>query len=216
MTALSRLILAQYQTRKTKKQKQAFLSILREHFPQMVVQEGGFPKCRNVIVGDVENAKVVLTAHYDTCARLPFPNFIAPKNIVLTLLYSVLIIAPLVLMLLLANWIIGMYTSSFVVKYAVSLVLYLVFMLVLLAGPPNKHTANDNTSGVIVLCELISILTDAQKDKVAFVFFDHEETGLLGSTLFHKRFKKVMDDKLLINFDCVSDGNHIMVSFFAH
>lgn len=212
MTALSRLIFEQYQTRKTKKQKSAFIELMKEHFPDITVQEGGFPKCRNLIVGDVENAKVILTAHYDTCSRLPFPNLIAPKNILLTLLYSVLIIVPLIAMIVLANWIVGMYTNNFIVRYSVSLVLYLAFMLLLLSGPPNKHTANDNTSGVIVLCELIGILTAQQKEKVAFVFFDHEETGLLGSTLFHKRYKAVMDDKLLINFDCVSDGNHIMVS----
>ena len=67
-------------------------------------------------------------------------------------------------------------------------------------------------NGVIVLCELMATLAESQKRNVAFVFFDHEETGLLGSTLFHKRFKKIMDDKLLINFDCVSDGDHMMVS----
>jgi len=87
-----------------------------------------------------------------------------------------------------------------------------MFMLKLLAGPANKHTANDNTSGVIVLCELMQTLSAQQKQQVAFVFFDHEETGLLGSSLFHKRFKKIMDEKLLINFDCVSDGDHMMVS----
>lgn len=212
MTAFSRLIFEQYQTRKTKKQKQAFISLMQEHFPELTVQEGAFPKCRNLIVGDVENAKIVLTAHYDTCAQLPFPNFIAPRNVLLTLLYSLLIVIPLVALILLVNWLIGSYHLSFTAHYAASLVIYLAFMLILLAGPPNKHTANDNTSGVIVLCELIELLTPQQKEKVAFVFFDHEETGLLGSSLFHKRFKKVMDNKLLINFDCVSDGDHILVS----
>ena len=212
MTAFSRLILEQYQTRKTKKQKQAFISLMQEHFPEVTVQEGSFPKCRNLIVGDVENAKIVLTAHYDTCSQLPFPNFIAPKNALFTLLYSLLIIIPLVALILLTNWILGLYHLSITAHYAASLVIYLVFMLILLAGPPNKHTANDNTSGVIVLCELIELLTPQQKEKVAFVFFDHEETGLLGSTLFHKRYKKIMDHKLLINFDCVSDGDHILVS----
>lgn len=212
MTAFSQHILEQHQMRKTTKQKQAFISLMQEHFPEATIQEGAFPKCRNIIVGDVENAKIVLTAHYDTCSQLPFPNFIAPKNVLLTLLYTLLIIAPLVLVIYATNFLVGIYTDNYIVHYAVSLVPYLAFMLILLAGPPNKHTANDNTSGVIVLCELIEQLTVQQKKNVAFVFFDHEETGLLGSTLFHKRYKKVMNDKLLINFDCVSDGDHILVS----
>ena len=212
MTALSRKILDEYQVRKTKKQKSAFIDLMKANFPEISVQEGGFPKCRNLIAGDVEKAKVILTAHYDTCAQLPVPNFITPKNFLFTALYSLLIVLPVVLAIYLVNALVGMYTADFTVHYAASLVIYLAFMLVLLAGPANKHTANDNTSGVIVLCELMQTLTAQQKEQVAFVFFDHEETGLLGSSLFHKRFKKIMDEKLLINFDCVSDGDHMMVS----
>lgn len=212
MTALSRKILDEYQVRKTKKQKSAFIDLMKANFPEISVQEGGFPKSRNLIAGDVEKARVILTAHYDTCAQLPVPNFITPKNFLFTALYSLLIVLPVVLAIYLVNVLVGMYTVDFTSHYAASLVIYLAFMLVLLAGPANKHTANDNTSGVIVLCELMQTLTPVQKEKVAFVFFDHEETGLLGSSLFHKRFKKIMDDKLLINFDCVSDGDHMMVS----
>ena len=212
MTALSRKILDEYQVRKTKKQKTAFIDLMKANFPEITVQEGGFPKCRNLIAGDVEKAKVILTAHYDTCAQLPVPNFITPKNFLFTALYSILIIVPVVLAIFLVNMLLDRFTGDFTTHYAASLVVYLAFMLVLLAGPANKHTANDNTSGVIVLCELMQTLSSQQQEQVAFVFFDHEETGLLGSTLFHKRFKKIMDEKLLINFDCVSDGDHMMVS----
>lgn len=212
MTALSRKILDEYQVRKTKKQKTAFIDLMKANFPEITVQEGGFPKCRNLIAGDVEKAKIILTAHYDTCAQLPVPNFITPKNFLFTALYSILIIVPVVLAIFLVNMLLDRFTGDLTAHYAASLVVYLAFMLVLLAGPANKHTANDNTSGVIVLCELMQTLTPVQKEKVAFVFFDHEETGLLGSSLFHKQFKKIMDEKLLINFDCVSDGDHMMVS----
>ena len=212
MTALSRKILDEYQVRKTKKQKTAFIEMMKAHFPEITVQEGGFPKCRNLIAGDVEKAKVILTAHYDTCAQLPVPNFITPKNFLFTALYSLLIILPMVLAIFLVNVLVGMFTADFTTHYAASLVIYLAFMMILLAGPANKHTANDNTSGVIVLCQLMETLSAQQKEQVVFVFFDHEETGLLGSSLFHKRFKKIMDEKLLINFDCVSDGDHMMVS----
>ena len=75
-------------------------------------------------------------------------------------------------------------------------------------GKANKHTANDNTSGVVTLLELMEY--KEIRDKVCFVFFDHEELGLLGSSAFKKKYKNIMKDKLLINFDCVSDGDHIM------
>ena len=46
--------------------------------------------------------------------------------------------------------------------------------------------------------------------KVAFVFFDLEEVGLVGSTAFSFKYHKAMKQKLLLNFDCVSDGENII------
>lgn len=212
MTPLSQTILEHYQVRKTKKQKSAFIDLLRQHFPQLQIQEGSFPRCRNIIIGDVKSAKVVLTAHYDTCAQLPFPNFITPKNPLLSILYSVLLIVPLVAAVFLLNLLLNLVSADYWVHYWISLVTYFGLLLLLVAGPANRHTANDNTSGVITLCELLTVLTEAERSNAAFVFFDHEETGLIGSSFFRSRYKKEMQDKLLINFDCVSDGDHLLVS----
>ena len=54
-------------------------------------------------------------------------------------------------------------------------------------------------------------LPSEQRGQTAFVFFDLEEAGLLGSAAFRKRHKAVMKNKLLINFDCVSDGDTLMM-----
>lgn len=82
----------------------------------------------------------------------------------------------------------------------------------MIAGPANPNTANDNTSGVITLCELYACLEPAQRRKVAIVLFDLEESGLIGSAGFRKQYKKQMKEKLLINFDCVGDGDTMMLS----
>lgn len=212
MTPLSQTILDNYQVRKTKKQKLAFIQLMQQNFPDLKVQEGGFPKCRNLIIGDIENARVVLTAHYDTCARLPFPNFIVPKNLFLSLFYAFFIIIPLFLVVFLFNLLLNLVTDDYWVHYFLSLIIYFGFFALLIAGPPNKHTANDNTSGVITLCELLGALTEAERSKAAFVFFDHEESGMIGSSYFRSKYKKELADKLLINFDCVSDGNYILLA----
>lgn len=212
MTPLSRQILEKYQVRKTKKQKEAFIRLLQYHFPELTVQEGGFPKCRNLIIGDIETAQVVLTAHYDTCVQLPFPNFITPKNPLLSILYSVLLVVPVFVAVFLLNLVLSLFPLDYWAHYWLSMAMYFGLLLALFAGPANKHTANDNTSGVITLCELLQILTPEARANAAFVFFDHEETGLIGSSLFRSKYKKIMKDKLLINFDCVSDGDHILVS----
>ena len=211
MTQLSREILEHYQIRKTKKQKEAFIRLMQAHFPSMQVQEQGFPKCRNLVLGDPENAKVILGAHYDTCAQLPFPNFITPKRPLLSIGYSMLILIPVFCLLFLLNWILSLFLANPLLQYWITLAIYFVLLFALLGGPANKHTANDNTSGVITLLELYHQLPKEQVDKVCFVFFDNEEQGLLGSGYFRRKYKKAIRDKLLINFDCVSDGDHFLL-----
>lgn len=209
MTELSRSILEKYQIRKTEKQKTEFINLVKEHM-SVNIQTGGILKSRNIIVGDVGKADVVFTAHYDTCAVMPFPNFITPKNIGLYLLYSLIICVPIFVVITGINVLLNVVTKNFILHYTLSLTAMFGMIYLLIAGPANKHTANDNTSGVITLCEIYSKLTQEQKQKVALVFFDNEEIGLIGSALFKKEYKKVMDNKLLVNFDCVSDGDNIM------
>ena len=94
MTELSREILRDWQIRKTKAQKLRFIEFLQSRLPGLAVEEGGWPRCRNLVLGDPENADVIFTAHYDTCARLPFPNFVTPNNLLIYLLYQFLILLP--------------------------------------------------------------------------------------------------------------------------
>ena len=212
MTELSRKILENHQVRKSYKQKSAFIELLKGQFPGLWVQDFSLWKCRNLIVGDIASADIILSAHYDTCAQLPFPNFISPKKPLLSILYGFVPVAFLVAVTLLANISVGLFTADPSIHKIVSLAVYFGLFIMMFAGPANKHTANDNTSGVIVLCELLQVLSPDTRKKVAFVFFDQEELGLIGSSLFRKQYKKVLGDKLLINFDCVSDGDHILVS----
>ena len=214
MQELSKLILSEYQTRKTKAQKTAFIELIKQFYPDAKVEEGGLFHNRNIVIGDTDRADFVITAHYDTCAKLPFPNFLAPKNFIATLLYSLLIALPFfaltiafeVLLLLLSV------NEAAVATIAMVLIWAGVFWL-LYFGKPNERTANDNTSGVIALCELLETLDPDQKKYTAFVFFDNEEYGLLGSAFFRKLHKKRSNQFLLINLDCISDGDHItMVS----
>ena len=79
-----------------------------------------------------------------------------------------------------------------------------------MVGPANKHTANDNTSGVTTLIDIMNTVPTKNREDIAFVFFDLEEAGLFGSMAFNIKHKKAMKNKLLINFDCVSDGNNIL------
>lgn len=209
MDGLSYEILQNWQVRKSRAQKSAFIEMMQRRLPGLRVEEGGFPRCRNLVLGDVDTAKVVFTAHYDTCARLPFPNFITPKNLLIYLGYSVLISLPFVVLMFglaallaprigVAGMFLGMLLGFAAMVY--------VFML----GPANRHTVNDNTSGVLTLVEAIGRMREEERAQCAFVFFDHEENGLLGSGWFASRHRKTMKGKLLVNFDCVSDGDDFL------
>ena len=212
MIPLSQKILENYQIRKTGKQKLAFIELLRAHYPELQIEEGGLIKCRNIIIGDLDNADVVLTAHYDTCAAMPVPNFITPKKPLLTIAYSLLIVIPIFMAVLLLNIGLNMISANYWLHYFIAIALYFGLLGMLVLGPANKHTANDNTSGIITLCELLGRLPEDLRSKAAFVFFDHEETGLIGSRFFRKQHKTLMKNKLLINFDCVSDGDHLLLA----
>lgn len=211
MTQLSQIILDRYQVRKSKQQKTDFINLLNQHLPTEI-QTGGLLKSRNIVVGDLNTAKVVFTAHYDTCAVMPVPNFIAPKNMLLSVLYSVIIVIPVFVAMALLSAVLHIFTDNFWVNYFAEIAVLFGFFYLLMAGPANRHTANDNTSGVITLCEIWSQLNDEQKKQVALVFFDNEEIGLVGSSLFKKMNKKLMDNKLVVNFDCVSDGDNILLA----
>ena len=213
MTDVSRKIFEAYHVRKSKKQKAAF----RDYLCGELEKAGYSPKVEkkgsscNVVVGDPERAKLLYTAHYDTCAVLPFPNFITPRNMVFYLLYQLLILIPMFALafgaeiLMLVLWKDAPLWAAMAVTYAV-----LIFCCWwLMDGPANRHTANDNTSGVLTLIEIALTLPEELRDKVCFVFFDNEEKGLLGSSAFAGMHKEAKKNAFCINFDCVSDGDHI-------
>lgn len=211
MTELSKEILEKWQIRKTRKQKTDFINFLKGKVEGVKVEEGGLFRSRNIVIGDVEGAKVIFGAHYDTCVRLFFPNFLTPKNFLIYLAYNIFITAGLFFLCSLVLVISYILTKN--IDFAGWLFTASLWgvMFLMLFGPANKHTANDNTSGVVAALEIYNRLTNEQRKKVAFVLFDHEESGLFGSLAFSKAHKKALKDKLFVNLDCVSDGDNIMV-----
>jgi len=211
MQKLSQTIFDSYQVRKTRAQKTAFIELLQKELPEhkITVEESGALKSRNIIIGDVANAEYILTAHYDTQPVMPFPNFIAPKNTPVYFLYAILIAMPVAIVAgALAGWIRAA-TDSPALAFAVCYPLLIAYLAMMMVGKANKHTANDNTSGVITLIEALH--DETIRSKCAFVLFDHEELGLVGSKQFSKKHKAEIEGKLLLNFDCIGLGDYFML-----
>lgn len=214
MTSITKEILEKYQIRKSKKQKTAFIHwltpLVQEKGWQIKVEKGSFG-VRNIVIGDVDSAKVVFTAHYDTCAVMPIPNFITPKCIPIYIAYQLLLTLGIFALVFGMAFLGGMIHEGLILPaYYLGLFGLLGMMI---AGPANKHTVNDNTSGVTAVLELMEQLPEQYREKAAFVLFDLEEAGLLGSAAFAKAHKKAMENKLLVNFDCVSDGETMLFCF---
>lgn len=217
MTETTKTVFEKYEIRKTKKQKTAFIEYI-----QTVAKENGYActvesdkkSVRNIVIGSPEKAKVIYTAHYDTCPVMPFPNFITPKNFLIYLLYQLLVTVIFMLVPAFAMQYIShsIFTAAGIDPtlslWVFEITLFSILFFIIF-GPANKHTANDNTSGVTALLDLMIAMPEELRAYAAFVFFDCEETGLVGSSAFAKKHKEA-HLKPLVNFDCVSDGNHIL------
>ncbi len=207
-------VLQAFPVRKSKKEKQAFRSSVTAYAQSLGYScqvEKGSLGSRNLVIGDPKTAKFLVTAHYDTCSAMPFPNLITPCSILGFLGYQLLITAAL----LVPAVILGILAGALLDRLWVGEVVYfgsLFGMLYLLMfGKANRNNANDNTSGVVTVLEIARSLPPEHRSKVCFVLFDLEEAGLIGSKSYRKAHKAESEHQLVLNLDCVGDGDTIIL-----
>ncbi|MGN0775460.1 MAG: M28 family peptidase [Candidatus Ventricola sp.] len=183
MEQLREALLGRFEVRRTRKQKAAFISWAQAYAGELGVratieESGRAIRSRNIVFGDVDKARTIITAHYDTCAWMPTGAATTPGCWLLLVLTELL-----------------------------QMILLLPILLIMFFGVSNPHTANDNTSGVLLVLLLMARLKD--KPGVAFVLFDNEETGLWGSQAFIKAHPQAAG-RFLVNLDCVGDGDTLL------
>lgn len=183
MEQLRASLLGPHEVRRTFRQETAFIAWVRAYAENLgirvtVEESGRVIRSRNIIFGDVDKARTIITAHYDTCTWMPTGAVTTPGC------------WPLLVLTELAQ-----------------LVLLLPLLAIMFFGVSNPHTANDNTSGVLLVLLLMARLKD--RPDVAFVLFDNEETGLWGSQAFMKAHPQAAR-RFLLNLDCVGDGDTLL------
>lgn len=196
-----------FQERMHKKSKEKFRDYLKEkakqvNLPYNITPDTFFSK--NVVIGDLKNAKYILGAHYDTPPRMP--SFLMHNILVFNLFFII--------------------TIGLVIYFSVLLripVIFVILLITLLLSYPlgflaiaNKYNFNDNTSGVLLL---LYLMTKIENPQVAYVFFDNEEKGLIGSLqllVYMKKHKISRYSKQFIIFDCVGRGNVFGLSNFKN
>lgn len=207
-------VLKCFPVRKTKLQKQQFRDALQSYLATIgydLVIEKGRMGAQNIILGNPDSARYLITAHYDTPAALPFPNLITPCSFLPFLGYQIVITILMFLMAFIPGLLLayaGMSSEAASRIWLLSLYIILALMLV---GPANKNNANDNTSGVVTVLEIARSMPKEYRGEVCFVLFDLEEAGLIGSASYRKSHKKQTDNQIILNLDCVGDGNEIMM-----
>ena len=207
-------ILSAYPVRKGRKQKQAFRADVTAYLKTIgyeAFEEKGSFGSRNLVFGDPEKAEYLVTAHYDTCARLPFPNLITPCNLWTFLAYQLFMACVMLLVPAIPGVAVGLLTESFQIGYYVWYASFWVVFVLMLFGPANKTNVNDNTSGVVTVLEIAGSLPENYRDKVCFVLFDLEEAGLIGSASYYSAHKAAAKNQIVLNLDCVGDGDRIML-----
>ena len=208
-------LIEQFPVRKSRAQKKAFRQWALEEAKRLgyEAREEGDSFSTNVVVGDPDKAQVIVTAHYDTPAVMPIPNFITPCNVLIYLLYQLVVVGLMLGAMALVVAVSAMLGMPKLPAIGLGYVVVLVLCGLMMFGPANKHNANDNTSGTAAVLETMARLSEDQRAKMAFVLFDNEEKGMMGSSAFAGAHKAVKKETLLVNMDCVGLGEDIL--FFA-
>lgn len=207
-------VLKEFPVRKTKKQKKAFRDAILSYASDLnypVSIENGSLGSKNVVFGNPDTANYLFTAHYDTCARMIVPNLITPCNVWTFLAYQIFVVLIMLLLPLLPGLLTGVLTDSFEAGYLVWYFCFLAVFILMFFGPANLHNANDNTSGVITVLRTMKDLPQQYRDKVCFILFDLEEMGLIGSKSYRNSHKTATENQIILNLDCVGDGDEILL-----
>lgn len=205
-------IAQQFPIRRKPQQKAAFRQAVGEYARNLgysVTVEENKKGCYNVVIGEAANAKYLVTAHYDTPATSPLPNFYTPNNLFLYFAYQMLLVLVYMAvagLVCLPAWLL---THDSFVTFLIWYAAYMLLVFSARFGPANKNNWNDNTSGVVTLLETARTMPENQRHKVCFILFDQEEKGLVGSKAYRKAHMLQTEQQIILNLDCVGDGDEI-------
>lgn len=177
-------------------------------------------KHNNIVIGDPETAKVIMTAHYDTPKTAIFPNLMLPTSKILFLAYQIGVVLVILIPAIAAAFAardllqLDMRDPMSPIKMLIPyLAVYLGLFVLGFKTFTNRHNANDNTSGTAAVLETALSLPEDTRNKAAFILFDDEEKGKLGSKAFAKEHAEIKRNTLVLNLDCVGYGDNFLMIY---
>ena len=212
MSIISTLV-EKFPVRRSKEQKEAFRAWAVEQAQAMgyQAQVESQKDHHNVVIGSPETAQVIFTAHYDTPAGFFLPNLMTPRNKLVFWLRQIWMILIFILLGAVVGVPAGLLTGSREIGFWLGWLVYMGALMLMLYGPANKNNVNDNTSGVAAILETMARISEENRAKTAFILFDNEEKGLLGSKAYAKAHPQVKENGFIVNLDCVGDGDHVLL-----
>jgi hypothetical protein len=172
-----------------------------------------------MVVGSPD-AKVLVTAHYDTPGKNGYVFFLQPLMgfTIGIIVFTILLVGIFYAMPAFTFWLSSGFDIPNIIRNWIGV---FVFWLVINSFwfIRNKNNHNDNTSGVLGVFDIAARVADnpEMREKVTFVLFDHEEIfipglsfGCLGSRSFSNWRKQNFpntDSYRVINLDCIGNAN---------
>ena len=214
MSRFADRIARDYPVRHTEKEKAELRAYLLRELKEMgytaKLQTRESPLARgggstNVVVGDVDRARIILTAHYDTPLRELLPPLIMPTRPMTSALYQALTPILAIAAALVISFAVTMplnapfWTMPLFLLLLVGMIAYLRF------GPGEKNNLEQNDSGVAALLETAAALSPRWRGAAAFVFTD----GMGGAKAVKKQYPSAAE-KTVISLDCVGAGQEIL------
>ena len=196
-----------FPVRRSREEKDAFLQAVKAYAEGLgytvSVEEGGFLKSRNIVIGDPDRAAVLLTAHYDTPAFRILPDIRLPGrpllNLLLEILAALLLMVPAFLVYLLFWLFLGARAVP------VFFLAYLGLLALQVFGPAEKH--NESLTGSLeCLLRVMRDLPVSARSRAAFVLFDHGEINRAGARRFTVAHAQAAWTRLTLHLDRLGSG----------
>ncbi len=217
MVAVSGLFGKRY----TNRQKERFILYMqnraKENGLKFTLDTGrtGRHTCRNIYLGNIKRAKLLLTVPYDTSTRILWPNTLyyptnAQKNIVqssivkgLNFLSAVILIVPCYLFLFRSSAAGG--GRSGILPVA-GMLLAVLLATKIIFGWANRNNYSRNSASVVISLACIKRL---QPDSVAVALLDHSCCGFEGYQQLSRYLSQKGWKKKIVALDCVADGQEL-------
>ena len=210
-----------------RKQKDKFIKKLIHDFQSLGYKEDivesrkMFSSTKNVVFGDLKQAKTIICVPYDTPIKVfskkynyyPFDivksqqKAFLPTFVPLLLIYLVAIIAL---------EFVGFFIRNTMFAPFYNLGVLLVFALLLFfayMGIPNEKNANMYTASVVCALSIATALTKEEKKSIAFVFTDKNKKDHYGDKILQRNLVVLNRNPNVICLSTIGNGKEIAVGY---